>query len=302
MITNVSRILAYQRCPRYYENLYLKNLVPLKRDMKDADFGTAIHKAMESWYEPISRKSYPSMDDDAAIDAFLEALPEEHDVDAKETVSSGYGIVLLKRYFDLYREQDGDWKIHGREIELTGKVGENTLHVRLDMIVETEGVGAGLWHVQHKTLSAFSNLDDYVRLQQLAFHERAYKIVAEQNGLKLKGTIVNIFRKLVIPTVTRQKDGVKFKTMMDDLSDWMPFHRERMVIGKHLIEEFKDSLTVVTDEIETCKALRYFPQHCGACVYYNKLCPYYYNCSGMPIEADEWGTREEDYVDREERG
>lgn len=304
---NISRMMAFQRCPSYFNWRYRENVEPLSQNTKALDFGTAIHKALETWYAPSGwakkhQPGPPTLNDEAALEAFLGALPDDHDEGVKETESGGYGLVLLRRYFEHYREMDEESivRVIGLEREMIGKVGSNELVARLDMVVEMRGVAAGLWHVQHKTLSAYSSLEDYVRSQQLSLHERAYKVVAGQNDLPLKGTLLNVLRKLVVPTITRTVNKVKVKEQAKDLSDWMPFHRERLGIGAYLTGRFAADWHVLIKQVSECERLDTWPQNPQSCVHYNQLCPYYQLCMGHPLEREEWKQREEDYVDQRE--
>ena len=124
-VMNVSRIETFQTCPRLYEHRYIKNLVR-KGDEEERTalaFGTAVHKAMEMYYEPDSH-GRPALDLARAIAAFKKSLPEGHDERAKEVETSGYGEYMLTKYAEKFADIDAATfeEIVGNEVSITAEM------------------------------------------------------------------------------------------------------------------------------------------------------------------------------------
>lgn len=117
---NVSRLQDFVVCPRLYKLHWIDGWTREEDDEATAlVFGSGIHRALEEWYLPgktIVDKELmfsgwkPGFDDEAAIKAFREYMSQypEHDQKAKEVETSGYGELMLQRYFEKYREIDGN--------------------------------------------------------------------------------------------------------------------------------------------------------------------------------------------------
>jgi len=129
---NVSRLLTFQVCPKLYEVLYELNLSKKSDKKLSADFGTAVHNGVEAWYGPKGGKKFkdggwkPGFDDRLALETFERSIPEGHDEECKETETTGYGKLLLQRYFDRYRIPHKKMfsKILGTEVTLVANLNE----------------------------------------------------------------------------------------------------------------------------------------------------------------------------------
>lgn len=325
-IVNLSRVKAFQLCPRRYFYAYEAGesglgILPLQSEKQAAHFGAAVHRALEVWYGPGKRRGgeqsgdrdwTPCMWDDAAKEAFLDHLPDDHDDEAKPTEGSSYGLILLQRYFDHFRPVDRRLvkRVRGVEVEIETTVGEDRIPGRLDMLVETQGPGAGWWHMQHKTLSPYVKIDGYLQEQKLDYHEPSYHIGAAQasilpRGEKLRGTLLNVLRKEALPTRKRQKTtgGKTEKWTEPNVTEaWIPFVREPIPIEREIKGAFKQEIPVLLNMMDECRETGIWPKHSYACMAYFKPCPYAGLCQGGPLYDDAWRVREADYVDEKRRG
>lgn len=275
---NVSRLNTFLACEQLAAWKYRENIVP-KRDgaIEALDLGTAIHKALESYYGKEAR-----LDEQRALEAFHGELKEEE--------QRGYGEKLLRAYFKHWGEQDKEFEIAEVEREREVVVGEMeggeaivVLVGRPDAVWKHPRLGNGWWHGQHKTIGATVGMEAYVRKYDLAWHERGYRMLLEEEFQPYRGTILNGIRKLKNP-------GPEC------------FTRTYVPVGEELVERFKrDALRVAKRwwevVVEGREAVQN-PQNCGI---YNRLCEYWGLCCGGEMWKDAWGERERDYVDGEQR-
>lgn len=121
-IQNVSRVQTFMECPRKYLHQYVEGKVVQRDDDETPSaltFGSAVHEALRAWYSPssLSKKTpktwAPCLNDKRAINAFNASLPDGHDANAAECEKSGYGRLMLERYFERWREHD---KRHFKQI------------------------------------------------------------------------------------------------------------------------------------------------------------------------------------------
>jgi hypothetical protein len=230
------------------------------------DFGSAIHAGLAEFYSTGSQER--------ALLAFEQCpvLPPEQ---------LGYGKVMLEEYWKHYGD-DGQWKLMGAERTLSADIEGHQLVGRLDLVVEDTAMG-GLWHVQHKTVGNTVGTVNYCQRFMLSWHERAYALLGQLNGLPIRGSIINILRKVPFDNrKSKWRDGEN-----------PVFYRHRVVIGKELVERFKQDFLVLAARME--QPVR--TQNPNSCMDYNRVCAFLQLCRGLPVETFEWETRKDDYVD-----
>jgi len=279
LVLNGSRIGDWMRCPRYarYRAQYRSPV----EDTHAVDFGTAIHAALEEWYCP-DDDGHPTMDDEAAISAFRSAIDwEQHDQEAKEVETSGYGETLLRRYFDYWREVDSGLLIKGREVTLTGRLVIEEVDLvlvgRLDAIIADDH--DRVWHLQHKTASAYTSPTSYVQGLELSPHETIYRALGHAHGIPIVGSVINMLRKMKLPR--------------GPIEGWTPFHRERVTppasfVRSFLQSDLKDIVLAMVDGWDWRSTI--------SCTKWNRICEYHPLCSGLPIDEDDYVAPDPDYV------
>jgi hypothetical protein len=282
-------------CPQQYQYQYILRIVPTIEQRSALDFGTAIHAGLETWYG----SGMPGVLDDV-FDAFLSELPEGHDETAKETERSGYGEVMLRRYVEHWAETDRKLisKVHLLEnpLRVTMPEGMPDLIGKPDMVVERPD---GWWLFDHKTMAATEHVSDYIRLQEMNFAWRIYTLAAREKGYPVQGVMLNMLRKMVIPG---EVDEAGRKRRKGKLADWMPFERERLVVSDTMLEIFKKTYAQSCKVLHLYESSGIFPQHPTGCRKFNRICPYIGLCNGFPLEVEDWGERERDYVDEINEG
>lgn len=166
---------------------------------------------------------------------------------------------------------------------------------RLDMIAEVEGAMHGLLHWQRKTLGAYASLPLYMKQVAVSDHERAYSLLARENGIELKGVMLDVLQKKV--PGAKKKDGSRAKS-----SGWWPLDRKRLSVGVRGRQQFVQGFKYIAREITEMHE-QYgidsggWPRNTKNCVRWNRLCPFYDVCRMGKFFDDDWETRSPDYVD-----
>ena len=258
MRINVSRLQEFMKCPQKYKYRFEMGVVPREEEREALDFGTKIHEGLRVWYQEKSVEG--------AVETFNKTEPLEHPM-------RGYGEVMVRDYVKRYYLEDMVMRTVGVEQEMEAPFGGHILQGRLDLIVEMEQAGGKhLWHVQHKTVGNTVGMENYVRQYDLAWHERAYLVLAKHNGMETEGTILNILRKTKIPS----------------------FLRVYLPMTEELLRRFEEDFVKIMRLIEDRE---YRPQSPEACWNYQRMCPDQSLCMGVPIMEEDWKEREPDYVD-----
>lgn len=264
--TNVSRMLAFQRCPQYFAYRYEQGLVPLAERRAALDIGSAVHEGLRALYvERVGAEE--------AIERALATLEQESEERA-------YVKDLLGAYCRYWLDDLDRWVVLMAETEMSKVIERDgqkaVLHGRPDLVVQDLQLG-GVWHVQHKTVGGTVGLENYVQKYDLAWHERAYALMLRERYPAYKGTVLNVLRKLKRPAASAEH-----------------FKRFYVPVGEEQVERFE------RDALKTCEwiATGERPQFTESCFLYNQLCAYHPLCMGQEVWEDQWKAREEDYVDR----
>ena len=272
LVVNISRLLEWQKCQQKYDYRYRRRLVPPEPDRRHLLFGTAIHKGLEVWYD--------GRYDDAAALAAVERLYQEED---PYNDMLPLAVDMLKGYVKRFADDRSKIEPVASELTLEVPVGhladgrEVVVVGRLDTVVRMEG-WEGLWHMQHKTVGSTVGLANYVRQYDLAWHERAYRLMLQvaYPGEQVNSTLLNLLRKTKVPS----------------------FDRVVVPVPDHLVERMKQDVLVLVEDMESGRPPVQNPQ---SCTLYNTLCPYHGLCLGLEEWPDQWAVAEEDYVDERNR-
>jgi len=189
-----------------------------KAPAKALEFGTAIHAALEVYYEPKLWKADRQVVQMCSIDMFRQMTinqmkgrdSEEDKIDKQERLILGEG--MLTNYFDWAPEHDKFKPVFVEikfEVPVPGTVGNLYKAVyrgRLDMLVEDQY--SRYWVVDHKTTARMDDNELFLELdEQCGSYAWALQ---EQLGIKIAGVIYNeLFKGVPEPPalLTRQYKG-----------------------------------------------------------------------------------------------
>jgi len=178
-----------------------QNYEPVQR-VEALDFGTAMHKALEAYYQPAT---WGTVDKEGnAVQAFLESIK---DVQSKVRIGAlefetrfeelkALGLGMLDHYF-LWAPEHDTFKPILVEIEfevpipgLEGVVYQG----RIDLVVEDD---YGYWLVDHKTTAQLAQTEWLALDDQCSSYAWA---IREQLGLEVRGVIYNeLYKKVPKP-------------------------------------------------------------------------------------------------------
>lgn len=141
---------CFRNCPQYYYWRIVKGLVKPGAVKTAADFGSAIHLALEHYYKNGMTKESK----DEAVEKFVEAFtPAINPADDKRTIVKG--IEILKNYFLRYDEEV--FNVVATEIGGAVELGDYLYSFRNDLLVEWNQP-KGLYGMDHKTTSTLGRM------------------------------------------------------------------------------------------------------------------------------------------------
>lgn len=298
---NVSRFKTFGMCERLYEHTYIDNLVSKEGEEDDTTlvFGTAIHAGLAAWY-------LNEFDVEAMVEGYKESLGKGYRTD-DEFEREDYGELLLRKYDRTYREVDSESIEEVRMVEEESVVEVKELGIRLatrmDMLARFKGVGAGWYHVQHKTLSSSRQIGPYANGYLIDWHEPGYMLAMKKvlgKEEKLVGTMLNVLRKMS-PGEKIKGENSRWEGEVWNgrkvMAEWNPFYRQKMTVGKKEIQLFTQDLDALLEWMWKCEQKGFFPRRINSCTAWNRTCRFFGSCRGLNVSADSFGTREVDYVD-----
>lgn len=170
MKTNISAVQAYLECPRLWYHKYILKR-GIESDSEALRLGTI-------WHQICADEREIELSDPEWMHS---ALTE----------------------FDLWKLEHPEVKFLGVEVEMEAELGGHTLIGRLDSLIEWNGK---LWHGQHKTTAATTNIPIFTKLISRSFHEHGYRLMVEQKyGKPYGGTILFIAKKLSDKAISEGK-------------------------------------------------------------------------------------------------
>jgi hypothetical protein len=203
----------FKRCRQLWDftSKIRQNYEPVQR-YPAFDFGTAIHRGLEVYYDPATWGDLPTMRENAR-EAFLASIRELHqkvmvgalDFEMRFDEEEELGQQMLDHYF-IWAPKHDEFKPVFREIEfevestyLHSIVGLNGVPLvqpipflyqgRIDLIIEDE---YGYWIVDHKTAAQFGDVQWLWLDDQCSSYAWA---VQKMLGLQIRGVIYNQLRK-----------------------------------------------------------------------------------------------------------
>jgi hypothetical protein len=189
----------FKRCRQLWNwtSVLRENLEPYQR-VEALDLGTAIHAALESYYNPDRWGDYAAMEQEAtnaflAFVAEVEELVQEApiDIEIDFEAQKELGLGMLHHYFRWAPNHD-DFTPVRVEVEFEVPIPalpEAVYQGRVDLLAEDEH---GLWIVDHKTAGQFGATEWLVLDDQCSSYAWALR---KQLGLEVRGVIYNELRK-----------------------------------------------------------------------------------------------------------
>lgn len=167
---------------------------------------------------------------------------------------------------------------------------------KLDLVAFLVRPSPGLYHVQTKTLSAYSRADLYAKKIAQSMHEKQYGVLGRLNGLPLRGVLLNVFQKTVPGEWDRKAKERKINP------SWSPFFRTQITITQKQRKEWVEDVKMLTGWIGHCGDVDWWPRNDASCVWFNKVCPYYQPCRGgmAALQTGAFVDRERDYAEESE--
>lgn len=244
---------TFSLCPRKYHYRFNLGRV-LKTPQTAADFGGAIHKALDSWYT--------DTDTDKAVALFKETYAEQPDVDGKRTHAMGEWII--RNYALTYADQPWELVATEKAFEVPlDDTGETTFIGRIDKIIRWNNV---LWVVDHKTTSSLG--PTYVRMIEPNAQFTGYTVAARLLGYDVKGIILDA---LLVAK------GLLDSSRRGRLTPTLRYDSYRT---EEALAEWEVEFIELTSEIKAADAtFCYSPKGMfnGGCTYYGE-CPYRQVC------------------------
>ena len=161
-------------CQRRYD-LRINQGYVRKQVLLAPNFGGAIHKALDSWYE--------DKDIEKAVEVFNGEFQEDLERDDKRTNKMGKWI--LENYDKQYKDQPWELMICERAFDIDLPNG-NKFTGRIDKIIKW---GNCLWIVDHKTTSSLGA--SYFNMAEPNMQFPGYCWAARRQGYDVKGVIVD---------------------------------------------------------------------------------------------------------------
>lgn len=195
-----------------------QNYEPLQR-IDALDFGTAMHKALEAYYQP-STWDDQALKEAMATQAFLESVK---DIGTKVKIGPlefeqrweelrALGLDMLAFYFHWAPSRDTFTPVYTEvefEVPIPG-LPDTVYQGRIDLIVEDE---YGYWLVDHKTTAQFGDTEWLALDDQCSSYAWA---IRQQLGLEVRGVIYNELRKKAPKKPKVLRDGTLSVNKMQD--------------------------------------------------------------------------------------
>jgi hypothetical protein len=270
-------IECYRNCPRFYYWRIERGLVKKKEVTLSAQFGSSIHKALETYYQG-------GMSDEArdrALVTFAEDFkPYETDEDAKRTVVKG--VELLGQYFERYHNKE-PFAVIATEIGGAFELGDYIYRTRIDLLVEWDSP-KGIYVIDHKTASDISRIIPKPN-NQLTGYEYNARLLYED----VHGVLVN-----VIGTFDSEESIDKTTTVVSEKTGKLVYARKKKERFARLttsrtpqeLEEWKQETLLLLRRIEESRVNGVWPRYTSFCGAFRRRCQYIDLCNSTQEVAE----------------
>jgi hypothetical protein len=253
-IDNFARV-QFDTCEKKYYWRIVRGLVLKEPKSLAPFFGIAIHAALEEWYR--NRK------DDEAIKAFASEYVKWFDPKHDEERTPENGLVILKEYFNRYREDYLEVDKELIEVGASAEVwpGEVIYQGRIDLISKWNGETV---IVDHKT-SAYPTSGFMVLKPNNQFTGYVW-LAREITGLDIKTVVVNMI-------------GTKIKKRLKEGEEAVVLMRDMTTREEKDFKEFQKGLLITVKRIKRCEEFNEWPMRTHSCPSFQG-CEYLDLCRG----------------------
>lgn len=251
---------CYRNCPQFYDWRIHRGIVRPGAKKTAADFGTAIHLALEHYYK--NGMSDQSISE--AINLFAESFSDKQDItDEKRTLAKGLDI--LSKYFTKYRHEP--FNVITTEVGGAMELGEYLYTFRIDLATEWYSP-RGVYGWDHKTTSSLGRLVVKPNNQFTG-----YMAALSETYENLLGFMVNM---IGVYKTDKTKDKSTGKMIEREILVRTPTARTRKEI-----EDWKIETIHLIHEIENCQMKDVWPKHTNFCTAYSSKCMYLDLCTSQ---------------------
>lgn len=181
-----SAISTFLNCRRKYWYRYIRCLEQKDRPVWFAT-GTAIHMALEHWYNGMSVDEVQRI----IADYFTDTHPETDDAERQKEWQEQYELAakMFANYVQQYPQEQ--FKVLATEVEFDLKVGKVLLSGKIDALIEYNGK---LWLMEHKT-ARYINYD-YRKKLSMDLQNTLYTwAMSKWQGQPIAGVLYNVLAK-----------------------------------------------------------------------------------------------------------
>ena len=253
-----SMMADFRKCPRYFQFRHIESLVPVSDYIKfKAEFGSALHDALESWY---TERNAIKMDT-----AFIDYWSPFEGQDDKGIRTVAKGLLICEKYRSWYPTEP--FEILETEVGGAVDLGPFLFTFKCDGLIKDHK--GDHWILEHKTSAHRGFLIPNPNVQLTGY----IQAVSILKGVKVKGAYLNqiYFRK-----------GRKGEPQMDTIE----LKREETTrTDMDLAEWFEDAKSWARAIGQACEE-EYFPKCTESCTAYGG-CQYIEICKCGDLDVQE---------------
>lgn len=236
--------ISFKRCRQNWDfGSILRQRWRPKETPRPLSFGTAVHKALEVYYDPstwhIARQPDDLIIKSGAIQAFVDSMREskkryldltgktflEPDQQADYDLHMDLGLKMLEHYFVWCKKRDHNWEVVAVELDFEVSLGfvvypevngdtsepmEVVYRGRLDVLIKDEF--GRYWIVDHKTAARFEEDIAWLDMDEQV---GSYCWALRELGYPVEGVIYNQLRKAYpepLAELSVVRKGCRFST------------------------------------------------------------------------------------------
>ena len=268
-------IECFRNCPKFYYWRIHRNLVKPVEKKVAAEFGSAVHLALEIYYKyGMSQEAI----DKALVDSLDYFTPFETEGDAKRTTARL--LVILGKYFERYKHEP--FNVLATEVGGAFELDNNWIYTtRLDLLVEWQSP-RGIYIVDHKTTYDLGSLIAKPHNQITGYIYNAREMYESVLGAVINGIGVyatdEVMDKMA-PKIPSAKTGkMIYATKPREFFIRIPTQRTPRELA-----EWKEETLWWLHHIEECVEHDKWPKHSpDYCVKYRGRCSFLDLCNADP--------------------
>jgi hypothetical protein len=280
------------RCPRAFEYSELWHKVPIA-ERAGANFGSTIHRGLENRYALLGTNPVDQLTE-VLIESVMRQWLDENPQPENEFRNFNHACKMMAVYNNIYKKEE--WKILTNQqgkpiIEATFALPFGNVKIGTDIVSTAQGeynedvtvpiiycgkidLGIedhnGIWSFDHKTTFQFG--DTFDKQMSMDGGQLGYCWALQQvTGKKPQGYIIDAIR-VRRPT---KKDEFAEKSCIDGTD----FKRTPYYVSQDMLDEWKNDVLTLIQNIFAYSANGHFPRHRWNCTNKFGLCDYFDVCS-----------------------